>query len=291
MSPRRIVFILIALLASGTTIFVGRTWLEGQRNAQVAQAPQEQPAQPATQILVASGDLGVGDFVRPENMRWQSWPNDGVAKTYVVSGQRPMEDFIGAVVRTSLSDGEPITEDRVVRPGDRGFLAAVLQPGYRAISIPISAAAGLNGLAFPGDHVDVLLTMSVTEDATDNPNPKSHQVSETILSDVRVLAMDQKSDDKTKDGTIPKTATLEVTPKQAEVVALVTEMGKLSLTLRSLARDAVETSDSGDSRLSYTFDSDATQLVRPPVFAGSQRKVNVIRGDAETKLTFPRSAE
>jgi pilus assembly protein CpaB len=90
---------------------------------------------------------------------------------------------------------------------------------------------------------------------------------------------------------VPKTATLEVTPKQAEVVALVTEMGKLSLSLRSLARDAVETSDNGENHLSYTFDSDATQLVKPPVFAASTRKVNVIRGATETKMTFPRSAE
>jgi len=219
--------------------------------------------------------------------------DDGVTKNYIVAGQRPMEDFIGAVVRSSLSDGEPITESRVVRPGDRGFLAAVLQPGYRAVSVNVTPSSGLNGLAYPGDHVDLLLTMSVTEDATDNPNPRSHQVSETVLSDVRVLALDQRADDDNnkKDVAVPKTATLEVTPKQAEVVALVTEMGKLSLSLRSLARDAVETSDSGDSRLSYTFDSDATQLIRPPVFAGSQRKVSVVRGAAETKLTFPRSAE
>jgi pilus assembly protein CpaB len=161
MSPRRIVFILIALLASGATIFLGRAWLSAERNARVVQQAPE-PAKPATMVLVAQGDLHAGQFMRPENLRWQAWPDDGLAKSYVVTGQHQLEDFVGAVVRSSVGDGEPITEARIVRPGDRGFLAAVLTPGYRAITVPVTAASGNAGFIFPGDHVDVRSTTTRT---------------------------------------------------------------------------------------------------------------------------------
>src|SRR5690348_4402334 len=131
MSPRRIIFIAVALLASGLTMWLGRSYLEAQRRAAL-EAQRQQPApQASTMVLVAKGNLTAGQFVRPENLRWQPWPADGISPSYAVQGQRQLEDFVGAVVRSAIGDGEPITEARVVRPRDRGFLAAVLTPGYR----------------------------------------------------------------------------------------------------------------------------------------------------------------
>ena len=169
MSPRRIVFILIALVASGATIFLGRAWLIAERNARV-QAQQQQPApveKTSTMVLVAKGDLHVGQFLRRENLRWQPWPADGVTPSYVVSTQHQLEDYEGAVVRSSLGDGEPVTDARVVRPGDRGFLAAVLKPGYRAVTIPVTPSSSVAGFIFPGDYVDVLATLKVTDEGKD----------------------------------------------------------------------------------------------------------------------------
>src|SRR5690348_9950652 len=160
MSPRRIIFIAVALLISGLTMWIGRSYLEAQRNAALeAQRQQPTPQQPATMVLVAKGTLAAGQFVRPENLRWQAWPADGIAPTYIVQGQRQLEDFVGAVVRSALGDGEPVTETRLVRPRDRGFLAAVLTPGYRAVTVNVTPSSGISGFVFPGDHVDLILTM------------------------------------------------------------------------------------------------------------------------------------
>ncbi|HXZ01864.1 MAG TPA: Flp pilus assembly protein CpaB [Stellaceae bacterium] len=282
MSPRRIIFIVIALLASGATILIGRAWLTAERAVQVEAAPA--PPKPATMILVARGELHSGQFVRPENLRWQAWPDDAVSQSYILSTQNHLEDYVGAVVRNAIGDGEPITESRVVRPGDRGFLAAVLTPGYRAVTVPVTPSSGLAGFVFPGDHVDVILSFTLTDPnvpSSEKGDPAHiHHTGETVLSDVRVLALDQRADDQSKEVSVAKTATLEVTPKQAEAIAVVQELGKLSLSLRSLGQDEAEASgEAANNKLSYTFDSDATQLTPPPEFSGNKQKVIVVRGD------------
>jgi len=278
MSPRRIIFIAVALLVSGLTMWLGRSYLEAQRQAALdaqRQAPAAQ--QPSTMILVAKGNLPAGQFVRPENLRWQPWPNDGIAPSYIVQGQRQLEDFIGAVVRSAIGDGEPVTETRLVRPRDRGFLAAVLNPGYRAVTVNLTPSSGIAGFMFPGDHVDIIVTLSIQSEEKDGGKTHDNRASETVLHDVRVLAIDQRADDQSKDIVVGKTATLEVTPKQAEVVAVVSAVGQISLSLRSLARDEAEAAaESGRQKLSYTFDSEATRLIRPP--GGSSSKVEVVRG-------------
>jgi len=283
MSPRRIIFIAIAILAAGATIFIARAWLSAERNAQ-EEAAAPPPPKPATMILVARGELHSGQFVRPENLRWQAWPDDAVSPSYVVSGQNHLEDYVGAVVRNAIGDGEPITETRVVRPGDRGFLAAVLTPGYRAVTVPVTPSSGLAGFVFPGDHVDVILSFTLVD--TNVPSGErgdashQHHAGETVLTDVRVLALDQRADDQSKEVSVAKTATLEVTPKQAEAIAVVQELGKLSLSLRSLGQDEAEANgDAGNGKLSYTFDSDATQLTAPPEFSGTRQRVVVVHGD------------
>lgn len=304
MSPRRIILIVVALVVSGLTIFLGKSWLEAERNAalEASRNQQQQPAQPTSMVLVAKGPLVAGQFVRPENLRWQAWPNDGLSPSYVVQGQRALEDFIGAVVRTGMGDGEPITETRLVRPGDRGFLAAVLTPGYRAVTVNVSPSSGIAGFVFPGDHVDMILTMMVksddasqttwsykrTADGTqetkreNNNQNRENRVGETVLTDVRVLAMDQRADDQNKEVVVGKTATLEVTPKQAEIIAVVSDLGKLSLSLRSIARDESEAEQpNGRRKLTYTFDSDATGLIKPPNAGNGTAGVDVVRGQVK----------
>jgi pilus assembly protein CpaB len=307
MSPRRIIFIAVALLVSGLTMWMGRSYLEAQRRAAL-EAQRQQPAQqPTTMVLVAKGNLAAGQFVRPENLRWQPWPADGIAPSYVVQGQRQLEDFVGAVVRGAMGDGEPITETRVVRPRDRGFLAAVLEPGYRAVTVNVTPSSGISGFVFPGDHVDLILTMvlksgdtaqsskecsskynggSYTTSCTEkSAQPeRSNHVAETVLKDVRVLALDQRADDQNKDIVVAKTATLEVTPKQAEVIAVTGDLGKMTLSLRSLARDETEAvADSNGRKITYTWDSDATRLIQAPFTAHGQAGVDVVRGERKQK--------
>jgi pilus assembly protein CpaB len=289
MLMRRLAFLLIAAVISVGTIFGARSWMQTQLAArdQPAAAPIAAAAQPAQMVLVAKGDLPAGQFVRPENLHWQPWPEEGIAANYVVEGKGRLEDFVGAVVRSGLTSGEPIADGRVVRPGDRGFMAAVLTPGNRAVTVTVTPSSGLAGFAFPGDRVDVILTLTIQPESgkdgqKDGPERRA---SETVLTNIRVLAVDQRADDQKREITVAKTATLEVTPKEAEIIAVAGEMGKLSLSLRSLAQEVEQIAEAN----SHTWDSDAARLLRvvPRTAAPvGSRKVSVVRGSESKDVEF-----
>ncbi|HXP31367.1 MAG TPA: Flp pilus assembly protein CpaB [Stellaceae bacterium] len=285
MPYRRLLFVLIALCVAVASIYVDRTWLRSKPVAEAAPPP----AQHLTQVLVARGNLPAGQFVRPENVRWQIWPEGDIAADYITDNKSKVEDYIGAIVRSGLSDGEPVTERRVVRPGDRGFMAAVLTPGYRAITVSVTVSSGIAGFVFPGDRVDLLLTLAVPG-ASDGK--VQHRASETLLTNMRVLAVDQRADDQSKEIVVAKTATLEVTPKQAETIAVSSELGQLSLSLRSLATPTDDAGIEDSQRFSHTWDSDATHLVPPPGQSeGGGFKVSVSHGDKVQEIDFARSGK
>ncbi|HXP74536.1 MAG TPA: Flp pilus assembly protein CpaB [Stellaceae bacterium] len=288
MSMRRMLFLLIALIASGSTIVVGRMWLQSQKPVPVAaEAPAESTL---PMVLVAKGNIPAGFFLRPENLRWERWPEKGIAPSYVVDTRRKLEDYVGAVVRVGLSDGEPITDTRVVRPGERGFLAAVLTPGFRAITVNVTPSSGLAGLVFPGDRIDLVASFKVEYEGKQDGNTHlPHWASETVESNIRVLAVDQRVDDQNKEIVVAKTATLEVTPKQAEVIAIVAELGKFSLSLRAMAQEDEPASDK-DLTSSYTWDSEAARMLSPPGSAGNGKTVTIVRGGDVKEVDMPRSA-
>jgi pilus assembly protein CpaB len=298
MSPRRIVFLLISFVAAGIAVVGLR--LATQRPAPVEPAPQVvvAPEKPPTMVLVARGDLKVGQFLRPESVRWQVWPDDGLSPTYVLKAQHDEQEYLGAVVRSALGDGEPITSNRVLRPSEGGFLAAVLKPGMRAVTVNLTTSSGVSGLIFPDDHVDLLATMTLTD--PEGKEKIDHHASETVLPDLRVLALDQRLDPQglsskeAKDAQVAKTATVEVTPKQAEIIAVVSEIARLSLSLRALKADGTPddevASNAGDQSHdpTYTFDSDATKLIQPPGGVSGPKMV-IVRGGDATVVEFIRS--
>lgn len=278
MNVARVGVFAIALLVAGVMVFFGRHWLgfaahQPQTTAAAPSGPTQrlarpslteapQPA-PALQVLVARTDIRTGQIVKPDDMRWQAWPDGTISPTYIIEGRRPLSDFVGAVSRGPISAGEPITEGRVVLSGTRGFMAAVLQPGMRAVSVQVTPTSGVSGFVFAGDRVDLILTHAYEKDAV-----KERQASETILRDIRIIAMDQRLDMRPGEAPqVAKTATLEVTPKQVEIIALATEMGKLSLSLRSLQEPS--DADGGtvarnDNEPSYTRDSNVSRLLSGP---------------------------
>jgi pilus assembly protein CpaB len=285
MSLRRILFLLLALIASGSTIVVGRMWLQSQRPVTAAAAP----ASTAPMVLVAKGNVPAGFFLRPENLRWGRWPENGIAPSYVLDSRRKLEDYVGAIVRVGLNDGEPITDTRVVRPGERGFLAAVLTAGYRAITVNLTPSSGLAGLVFPGDRVDLVASFKVEyEGKSDGSTHLPHWASETVESNLRVLAVDQRVDDQNKEVVVAKTATLEVTPKQAEIIAIVAELGKFSLSLRSMAQED-EPAPTDQELTSYTWDSEAARMLSPPGTTGNGKTVTLVRGGDVKQVEMPRS--
>jgi pilus assembly protein CpaB len=288
MLMRRLAFLLIAAVISIGTVIGARSWMQRQlaEHEQPVAAAEPAPAQPHQSVLVAKGDLPAGQFLRPENLRWQPWPEDGVAENYVTEGKGKLEDFVGAVVRSGLNNGEPIVDGRVVRPGDRGFMAAVLTPGDRAVTVTVTPSSGLAGFAFPGDRVDVILTLTVQPEIGKDGQKEGleRRASETVLTNIRVLAVDQRVDDQKREISVAKTATLEVTPKEAEIVAVASEMGKLSLSLRSLAQGPEPVAEAN----THTWDFDAARLLRtaPKAAVASARKVSVVRGSDSKDVEF-----
>jgi pilus assembly protein CpaB len=267
MNSKRIIFLLLAVIVAGTTAFLARAWLQSERAAIAAQmGGQRPPSKPAAQVLVARTAIHTGQLIKPDDLRWQPWPQGNLPPSYIVEGKRPIGDFVGAVARSQFHVGEPIVESDIVMPGSRGFLAAVLRPGLRAVSVPATATSTVSGFVYAGDRVDVLLTHTL-----EGPNGH-HNATETILRNARVIAMDQKLDFTPGDKPdVAKTATLELTAKQTEIVTLAVKMGELSLALRSLQdppdeeRDSASgedaTAELGDS---YTHDSQVSRLIKDP---------------------------
>jgi pilus assembly protein CpaB len=265
MNLRTILLAFVALSLAGLTALFARQWLDAQRVVVAKPAPPTA----ATEVLVARDALSTGTFVKPENLRWQPWPADGANQAYVVKGKGDMNAFVGGVVRQSIAPGEPITSARIVMPGDRGFLAAVLQPGMRAVSVSINAETGISGLVFPGDKVDLIVAQSFRE--TSSETAVTRRASETVLTEIRVLAIDQNTKDKNEKPAVGKTVTLEVTPKQAEAIAVAAELGKLSLSLRSLATTEMPTVH----RERPTWDTDVSRVANRN---GETKSISVFHG-------------
>jgi len=283
MSPRKIVLIVAALIITAGTGLVARSWVAARNNVAepvvVAEAPR------GIEVLVARTDIPTGAFLQEQQLRWQHWPDEDIPETFQTKKDVSIEDILGSVVRRGLGAGEPITAKRVIKPGERGFLAAVLKPGWRAVAVRVNATSGISGLVFPGDRIDLILTHKVKGEVVEG-GKGSRRASETILTNVRILAVDQVIDNSSGKPKVAKNVTLEVTPKQAEVLAVVDELGSLSFSLRSLAKDEdeLERIAKGEDPLeepdpkpgvTYTWDNEASKLV-----GRKKRVLSVARGTA-----------
>lgn len=197
-----------------------------------------------TEIMVSTKEQPAGSFFDERSFTWQSWPYEGLPFGTVT--RKDFDEFEGdflenARLRRGLVRGEPIMKSAIVRPNEQGFLAAVLEEGKRAVSIPVKAETSVAGFVRPGDWVDVVLTYEVRLGSGVNKSLAAEVVSkyaaETVIEGVRVLAVDQDVNDQKLDASPGKTVTLEVTPEQSERVALAERMGDLSLSLRGMSKE------------------------------------------------------
>ena len=231
MDRKKLVLLLGALVIAIGTALMARSMFAG------ASAPQVEAATPVPQgpkVLVAQRALPTGTIITADAVGFQMWPEELVQDAYFLDGESDLTKLLGTVVRHPVTAGEPVTQGSLVAPGDRGFLAAALGPGMRAVTVPVSAKTGVAGFVFPGDRVDMVLTQTVKGD-----EGQSLKASETILRNLRVLATDQSTTQETVEGKTvvraSRTVTLEVTPKIAEKVSVAQTIGTLSLSLRSIA--------------------------------------------------------
>ena len=229
MNTARIVVLTIALGAGGVAAYLA------------SGSDKKPPAEPVAQlqtvdVLVAKSDIGLGQTVTAEALQWQTWPAATASNSFIRRNERPdaTTQIAGSIARAPFIAGEPIRDPKLVKANGSGFMAAILPTGMRAISTEISPETGAGGFILPNDRVDVIL--SKREKNPDRTGSADIVNSEIILSNVRVLAIDQAP--KEKDGqnsVVGKTVTLELKPEQAETLARARQSGTLSLALRSIA--------------------------------------------------------
>ncbi|MGN3975051.1 Flp pilus assembly protein CpaB [Tsuneonella sp. SYSU-LHT278] len=231
MDRKKLLLLVGALVIAVVTAMMARSMFAGASAPQAEAAPVPQ----GPKVLVAQRVLPTGTIITADAIGFQPWPKELVKDAYFIEGESDVSKLLGTVVRFPVTAGEPVTQGSLVKPGDRGFLAAALGPGMRAVTVPVSAKTGVGGFIFPGDRVDLVLTQTVKAEGADG----DLKASETILRNLRVLATDQNTTQETVEGkTVVKqfsTVTLEVTPKIAEQVSVAQTIGTLSLSLRSIA--------------------------------------------------------
>jgi pilus assembly protein CpaB len=276
MTPARIAIVVGALVASIALALIVRNLIGHHKAAPIVAAA---PAPVMTQVLVAKTDLGVGSILTADTMRWQDWPSTGIDPSFITSGQTTpaaapgttagainqaknvvasvatgggpkMQAMIGAIVREQIAEGEPITAHKVVRAGQSSYMAVRLPEGMRAMALPRSVESGAGGFIEPGDHVDVL---STHQQPTKNG---SMLVTDTVLSDTLVLAIDQHTDSPKGGANLPgATITIEVPAGMAYAVAKARTQGGLTLALRSYA-------DAGPSKSAAGGDTSDVRIFR-----------------------------
>jgi pilus assembly protein CpaB len=230
MKPARIIVLLIALAAGGiAALLAGRS----DPPAPVTMAPA--PTIETVDVLTASSDIPLGSTVSAGEMRWQTWPAAAAGSHFIRKNDRPnaVNELSGSIARSPFLAGEPIREARLIHAKGSGYMAAILPSGMRAVSTDVTPETGAAGFILPNDRVDVILSRRDRE-AEKASGVEVHR-SETILSNVRVLAIDQTVEEKGGQRVVVgKTATLELTQRQAETLVVSRTMGQLSLALRSL---------------------------------------------------------
>lgn len=257
MNPVRLIMVLVAAVSAIGLAVVLQRALGGKPAAPTAQAaPVAEPSKPMTQVLVAKRDLPIGTRLVAADVAWQAWPSDAINGAFITNGAAapkpegkveaakaslastadqmiggdPAKVVEGAIVRDPILTGEPITNRKIVRGGEGGYLSVVLTPGKRAMSVPVTSDTAVGGFILPGDRVDVVST----HDAPAGGDGGKVVVAETVLQNIRVLALDQSTAaEKDAKSIVAATATLEVGPTEAEALARAKAAGPVTLALRA----------------------------------------------------------
>jgi len=243
MKVARLVVLGIAVAAGGVAAFLA----SGPDKAPPPPAPEPVAQIDLVHVFVAKADIGIGQGLTADQLQWQTWPAAAAGPAFIRKSERPnaIEQLLGSIARTPFAAGEPIREAKLVKANGSGFMAAILPAGMRAISTEINAETGAGGFILPNDRVDVILSQH--DRMAEKIAGVEVRVSEAILRNVKVLAIDQTIEEKNgQKVVVGKTATLELTSRQAETLANARQVGTLSLALRSLADANAPATDSAE---------------------------------------------
>ncbi|MBZ5762858.1 MULTISPECIES: Flp pilus assembly protein CpaB [Rhizobium] len=268
MKPARLIILVVAVGAAGLAGVLAMR-LAGGRNV-VPEVATVMQREPSVKVLVAAANLPIGSRLNDSSIRWMDWPEAGVVKGVITETDRPdaLKDMLGSVVRLPIFEGEPIREEKVADSNSR-ILSSLLPAGKRAVATEISVATGAGGFILPNDRVDILMVRK---------GDSAKFQTETILSNVRVLAIDQQIEQK-PDGSksaVGATATLELTPDQAKVLATAQQMAdKLSMALRSVADAQEPDTGAADYLLSGDSGASVVQVIKSGAIVPSGAAVKV----------------
>jgi pilus assembly protein CpaB len=242
----RVLVLVVALAAGGIAAWLALNMAPGGSAPTVVEVA---PPLPTQEVLVAASDVGMGQQITADNVRWQHWPDEAVNESYIRKATSPnaVEELQGTIVRSQFIAGEPIRHVKLAR-AESGFLSAMLPSGKRAVAVRVSAQNTAGGFILPNDRVDVIQTVSQQT----TPDTPAETVSRTILTNVKVLAIDQTVEEQDGEAVVVgKTATLELDPGQAELITSAEVSGTLSLSLRSV-EDTDEVATAREERRSST---------------------------------------
>ncbi|WP_213270855.1 Flp pilus assembly protein CpaB [Hyphomonas sp.] len=247
MSPIRIIILLLALVAAGGAALLVSRMSQPQIVTETVTRDNtiiEKEQVSEIKVLTARRDFNIGERIMADDLEWSVWPEKGVVEGQFVETKAPgaIEEVTGAVVKMPIYKLEPVMPQRIVKRGEAGLLPVLMAADMRAMSVGITPESASGGFILPNDRVDLILTYEQTPTPT-NGLQSSRTVAQTILQNVRVLAIDQAyapaAGETEESNRIGQTATLEVTPEEAELVALSQNRGELSLALRPLDEMAV----------------------------------------------------
>lgn len=268
-SSRRLVILLVAGVVVAFAAIAIRNRIASEPDA---------PATPPAMMIIAKRDIPLGALIQSAaDLDMVVPPSDAKPEEVIIDSSGSLDSFNGAVVRRQLRAGDPVPKNALVRPNEGGFMSAVLEPGMRAISISVNATSGNAGFISPGDRVDLIVTHRIRSSGPNESGSKESVVSETFVRDVRVLAVDQMIDNPENKAILAKTVTVEVNNQQAEQIAVATEMGKISMSLRSTAAMNGKESDN----VTRTTEGDVSKSG-----VGVLPRVRIIRGDQVENMEF-----
>ncbi len=255
MKPARLIILTVAVVAAGLAGYMAMS-LTGQAPKQSVRIPVIEKAA-SKKVLVVKSSVPVGSRLKPGDLEWRDWPADGVVKGFMTKTDRPdaIEDLKGAVVRLPMFAGEPVLPEKIVDSSSH-IMSSLLPAGKRAVATQISVATGAGGFILPNDRVDVIMVKRGQAGGTFS--------TDTVLSNIRVLAIDQRiqEDENGKKTAVGATATLELTPKQTKILTVAQQMAdRLTLALRSTA-DAHEPDTGGASYLLSGNGGSSIQIIR-----------------------------
>jgi pilus assembly protein CpaB len=223
MRVRGLLVLVIGLFLAGGSVLVAHSYLQT-----LTSLPGEAQAKEVAAIVVARGEISYGAPINFEMVRLQEWPQEAIPPEAFTS----LEEVLGTSAdqprraRRSMVAGEPVLRSKVSNFGEKVTIADIIDPSKRAMAIRVNDVSGVAGFVTPGDRVDVLLTRRLNND---------NMVTTTVLQDIVVRGTDQLADEDQDKPNVARTVTVEVTPEEAQRVALAQQAGTLGLTLRNLA--------------------------------------------------------